>query len=67
MANESIFTFVLEEKQVFEEVYTKALELEKLIVNELYDSVLNKSRVIIERLVRIIIVNIEEDKSLSKK
>lgn len=67
MANESIFTFVLEEKQVFEEVYTKALELEKLIVNELYDSVLNKSRVIIERLVRIIIVDIEEDKSLSKK
>lgn len=67
MVNESIFTFVLEEKQIFEDVYKKALILEKQIVDKMFDSVFNTSRVIIEKLVKIIIVEVEEDKRLSEQ
>lgn len=66
MANESIFSFLKQEK-IFKDVYKTCLELEKAIANEMIDSAFNRSRVAIEEFIEIIIKKDKQDKKLSKE
>lgn len=65
MNNKSIFSF-LQKDEIFHEIYLKALEMEKNIVNE-YDTAFNVMRTIIEKLVKIIVVKDQQDMKLSKE
>ena len=66
MSTESIFSFLLKNKY-FKNVHKICLDLEKEIVNELFDSTLNKSRSAIEKLLKIIITKDKQDTKLSKE
>ena len=66
MSNESVFSFLREDK-IFKDVYKTCLELEKAIANEMIDSAFNRSRVAIEEIVEIIIKKDKQDKKLSKE
>lgn len=66
MANESIFIF-LKDDEIFINVYEKALEAEKNIFNEKFDTAFNNMRNIIEKLVKIIVLEDRQDTKLSKQ
>ncbi|MBR5504444.1 MAG: zinc-ribbon domain-containing protein [Methanobrevibacter sp.] len=66
MINESIFTF-LSKDEIFIDVYEKALEAEKNVFNEKFDTAFNNMRNIIEKLVKIIVLKDRQDAKLSKE